>query len=243
MTSARRRASLVIAAIALITAIAALAWTRVGAADEARFGERRDKPVLLLLTSLPIAFGENFSLEEAGSPLLEALEKRYSVRPIATSSAAELARGRLLLMAHPLAQPAEDLVALDDWVRDGGRVLLLADPLLEWPDSRSLGDPTRPPPMFMDTGLLQRWGLTLSVPRARGESERALADQPIVAVSPGELGGTCALAEQRTVATCTVGRGKVIVVADADFIDWRRGESGARGARAVIAALGQLERP
>ena len=62
-------------------------------------------------------------------------------------------------MAQPLAQPAEDLVALDDWVRGGGRVLLLADPMLEWPSKRPLGDPLRPPPMFMDTGLLAHWGL------------------------------------------------------------------------------------
>ena len=34
-------------------------------------------------------------------------------------------------MAQPLAQTAENLVTLDTWVRRGGRVLLLADPLLE----------------------------------------------------------------------------------------------------------------
>ena len=33
--------------------------------------------------------------------------------PISVTDPAELAKGRLLLMAHPLAQPAEDLVALD----------------------------------------------------------------------------------------------------------------------------------
>ena len=61
-------------------------------------------------------------------------------------------------MAHPLAQTAENLVALDQWVRGGGRVLLLADPMLEWPSERPLGDPLRPPPMFMDTGLLAPLG-------------------------------------------------------------------------------------
>ena len=127
-----------------------------------------ERPTLLLLTSLPLVFGEQFSLEGGGSPALTALETRYRVVPISVTDAAELAKGRLLLMAHPLAQPAEDLVALDAWVRRGGRVLLLADPMLEWPSKRPLGDPLRPPPMFMDTGLLAHWGLRLDAPDERG---------------------------------------------------------------------------
>ena len=79
-------------------------------------------------------------------------------------------------MAQPRAQPAEDLVALDNWVRGGGRVLLLADPMLEWPSERPLGDPFRPPPTFADTGLLAHWGLKLDAP-----------DEPGRRV--GELGG------------------------------------------------------
>ena len=60
--------------------------------------------------------------------MLRVLETRYAVMPIATTDARSLKQARLLLMAHPLAQPAENLVDLDQWVRDGGRVLLLADP-------------------------------------------------------------------------------------------------------------------
>lgn len=243
MTAPRRRVVLAFAVLLILALIGALAWSRSGSADDPRFAERADKPVLLLLTSLPIAFGEQFSLDEAGSPLLAALEKRYSVRPIATASAFELAGAKLLLMAHPLAQPAEDLVALDHWVRGGGRVLLLADPMLEWPDGRPLGDPTRPPPMFMDTGLLMRWGLQLSTPSGRGPRDRSLAGEPIVAISPGELGGNCAVERRRAVANCKVGFGRVTVVADADFIDWRRGRDGELGQRALIAALAALERP
>src|SRR5438128_1273825 len=93
------------------------------------------RPVLLLLTSLPIVFSEQFSLQGGGSPALDALRTRYRVVPISVADEAELKTGRLLLMAQPLAQPAEDLVALDQWVRGGGRVLLFADPMLEWPSA------------------------------------------------------------------------------------------------------------
>ena len=131
-----------------------------------------DRPTLLLLTSLPLVFAEQFSIEGGGSPALKALETRYRVVPISVADDAELGKGRLLLMAQPRAQPAEDLVALDKWVRGGGRVLLLADPMLEWPSTRPLGDPFRPPPMFADTGLLAHWGLKLDAPDERRPEAR-----------------------------------------------------------------------
>ena len=74
----------------------------------------------------------------------------------------------MLLAAQPRALPAEELVALDAWVRRGGRLLLLADPMLEWPSERPLGDRLRPPALFADTGLLQHWGLRLDAPDERG---------------------------------------------------------------------------
>ncbi|MGI8932026.1 MAG: hypothetical protein ACR2FK_06590, partial [Sphingomicrobium sp.] len=98
-----------------------------------------ERPTLALLTSLPLMFGESFSLDSGGSPALFQIEQRYNVQPIGVADGASLAGKRLLLMAHPRAQPATALVELDQWVRDGGRVLLLADPRLSWPSERPLG--------------------------------------------------------------------------------------------------------
>src|SRR5437016_4491719 len=81
-------------------------------------------PALLLLTSLPLMFDEGFSLKGGGSEALRRLQSRYRVEPISVSSAPELSRGQLLLVAQPLAQTPENLVALDNWVRGGGRALL-----------------------------------------------------------------------------------------------------------------------
>ena len=89
-------------------------------------------------------------------------------------------------MAHPLAQPAEALVDLDRWVRDGGRVLLLADPQLEWPSERPLGDKLRPPPAFADTGLLRALGAAARCAgrsAARGSCE--LGGRSVLTASPG----------------------------------------------------------
>ena len=177
------------------------------------------KQRLTLLTSLPIVLGEEFSVKSTGSPALTALLERFRVIPISTTNAEELAKARLLLMAQPLAQTPENLVALDAWVRRGGRVMLLADPLLEWPSKRPLGDPLRPPPMFADTGLLVHWGLRLDAPDQRGPAVRSLAGFRIVTVSPGALYGTCAISSDRLVADCKIGKGRAIVVADADLLD------------------------
>ena len=99
------------------------------------------------------------------------------------------ASGGLLLMAHPRAQPAEALVDLDHWVRGGGRLLLLADPMLEWPSERPLGDPLRPPPAFADTGLLKHWGLRLDAPDERGPGSAHARRTDDLTVSPGSLVG------------------------------------------------------
>ena len=236
MTRAPRRSRLLLLVAAL--GVVSFLWWR-GSGDE--FGPRSDRPVLLLLTSLPVMFGEEFSLDAAGSPLLDALETRYRVQAIATTSPSELAHGRLLLMAQPLAQPAENLVALDQWVRGGGKVLLLADPLLEWADHRALGDVTRPPPMFSDTGLLGHWGLTLDTPEARGEQPSEIGGEPVTAISPGRLSGECALSGDGLVARCRLGNGEAVIVADADFVDWNRAGGAGKNHRALLAALDSLE--
>jgi hypothetical protein len=102
----------------------------------------------------------------------------------------------------------------------GGHVLLLADPRLDWPSERPLGDLLRPPPMFADTGLLSHWGMTLS--------EAGLASS-----------GPCAIADQGLIARCRIGRGSATVIADADFIDVK--EPGVAGLDLLMSELDRLE--
>jgi hypothetical protein len=241
MTRARFRALLILGVVLLAAvALAVAAGSRGPKPLPPRpAGER---PTLLLLTSLPLVFGEEFSLQQSGSPALKAIETRYRVVPISVTDPSELAKGRLLLMAHPLAQPGEDLVALDHWVRGGGRVLLLADPMLEWPSKRPLGDRLRPPAMFMDTGLLAHWGLRLDAPDERGATTRELGGFDVVTVSPGQLFGACRIGSDRLVAHCAIGKGRATIVADADLLDSDRlGLRAAHNLDALLEELAQLE--
>jgi hypothetical protein len=241
MTAARRRVLIVLAIVLAAGAAVALALSRPpGPSLPPR--PAGEKPALLLLTSLPLMFGEDFSVDGGGSPALSAIEKRYRIVPISVSSPAELAKGRLLLMAHPLAQPAEELVALDRWVRGGGRVLLLADPLLEWPSKRPLGDRLRPPPMFADTGLLTHWGLKLDAPDERGPRTGKLGDYEVLTASPGTLHGKCAVGEGGLAAHCSIGKGKATVVADADFLGVQHLDGPtAHNLDALLAELDRLD--
>jgi hypothetical protein len=238
MTGARLRA-LLLMAVALVAA-GALALTQ---SRQPPHNASQARPTLLLLTSLPLLFGEEFSLQRSGSPALKALETRYRVVPISVTDAAELGKGRILLMAHPLAQRAEDLVALDQWVRGGGRLLLLADPMLEWPSSRPQGDPLRPPAMFMDTGLLAHWGLRLDAPDERGPKALKLGGYAVLTASPGQLFGGCAISPDRLVAHCRIGKGKATIVADADVlaVDRLAGPT-SHNLDAVLRELARLER-
>ena len=184
-----------------------------------------EKPELLLLTSLPIVFPDELTLNDGGSPVLTALEHHYRVTPISVADRQSLGARRLLLMAQPLAQPGEALVELDQWVRGGGRVLLLADPALEWPSDRPLGDALRPPLAFADTGLLGHWGLRLDPPASFAVREVAVEGRTIRTAGAGVLqptGSNCKVGADRLVAHCRIGRGEATVIADADFLDSER---------------------
>lgn len=241
-----RRGPLLLAAVALLALVAGALLLTVGGGATSVPATRApaERPQLMLLTSLPIVFPEQMTLDSAPSPALEALSSRYQVVPINLADRQALTGRDLLLMAQPQAQPAEVLVELDDWVRRGGRVLLLADPLLEWPSERPLGDMLRPPLVFADTGLLAHWGLRMQAAEAPGPAERRTASGEVRTRAPGALiasGGNCTTAASGLVARCRIGKGEATVIADADFLDVATIEGAEREANLGLL-LDELER-
>lgn len=180
----------------------------------------QSKPELFLLTPLPLVWSEELGLDQAGSAALGRLEQDYKVTPVDLPS--ELPEGGLLLAAQPRALPAGELVKLDAWVRRGGRLILLADPMLEWPSELPLGDPGRAPIAYPDTGLLEHWGLRLETPDERGPRQLALGNRLVLTGSPGilvQLGRACLAADNGLLARCRLGKGRATVIADADFLN------------------------
>ncbi len=243
----RLSARLLLGGLVALLLAGALAWSRSGPDFPPRPPGKR--PPLMLVTTLPIVFPEEFTLQATGSKALSALETRYKVLPIGTTDAKSLRQAKLLLMAHPLAQPAEDLVALDKWVRSGGRVLLLADPKLDWPSNRPLGDKLRPPPSFADTGLLAHWGLRLEAREAQGPILLGGRHDLVAYISAGRLVSTntnCELSRGEIIAECAIGKGRAAVIADADFLNAdvaeAAGSSPENQMRELLEVLAQLER-
>jgi hypothetical protein len=232
----------------LLLLIGAAAFAISGRKPELDVSPRANKPALMLLTTLPIMFPEEFSLENSGSKVLTKLETRYRIVPLGTTDGASLRQAHILLLAHPLAQPAQSLVDLDRWVRNGGRVLLLADPRLDWPSKRPLGDKLRPPPAFADTGLLEHWGLELTQSEIDGPVSAEVGPNFVVFSSPGELRdlqAACDLEAKGIVARCRVGHGKITVVADADWLnvdDLSKEEGQDEQLSLLLRELARLER-
>ncbi len=204
------------------------------------------RPELYLLTPLPLLWSESFGLDQPGSPALKALEQAFRVRPVDLPS--QVPEGALLLAAQPRALPAEELVALDAWMRRGGRMLLLADPLLEWRSELPLGDRRRPPFAFADTGLLGHWGLRLDAPESRGPRTGEIGPTTVLTASPGTIvrtRGDCAVDKGGLLARCIVGRGRATIIADADFLNL--GDGGIDGPTdgnlpALVSQLDSLSR-
>ncbi len=199
---------------------AALFAAMLGACRNEAAPAEAPKPTVHVLTSLPLLFEEGFGLEPAKGEAATFLRDHYRLVPIDLPS--KLPKGGVLLAAQPRALPAEELVALDAWVRDGGKLLLLADPLLEWPSKRPLGDRLRPPVSFADTGLLAHWGLRLDAPDERGLKVMDYDGFELAYVSPGRLvktGGACVVEPDGIAATCRLGKGQATIVADADLLD------------------------
>lgn len=238
----RRRLAAGVAGLLLVIAAVVVALVIDGPRATLPPRPAGERPQLLVLTSLPILFPETITLDARAPPVLAALESRYALSPISVADRASLDGHRLLLMAQPFAQPAQVLVELDGWVRGGGRVLLLADPALEWPSDRPLGSALRPPLAYPDTGLLGHWGLRLDAPDTLGPKTVEVGNAKFRTASPGVLvatGGDCRV-EGGFVARCRIGKGEATVIADADFIDG--GESRSPSLVLLLRELDRLER-
>lgn len=180
------------------------------------------------MTSLPLVWGEggigDILAQGDKSPALTLIESLAPVDPVDVIDVDMLARHHVLMLAQPRRLAPQELVALDNWVQSGGRLLMFADPLLVWPSNYPLGDNRRPVPVSLLDPLLDHWGLKLGNAEAGGEAEQivALRGEKVVTMRPGHwlrLDPVCQ--KDGIVATCRIGEGRVIAVADADWLDAR----------------------
>ena len=130
-----------------------------------------------------------------------------------------------LIVAQPRALSPAENAALDAWVRAGGQLLLLADPMYTGHSPYALGDPRRPQAIVMLSPLLDHWGLRLDFDDKQPGGQRTASAMGLaVPVDlPGRFsiisGSDCRLWDEGMVATCRIGKGRIYALADATVID------------------------
>lgn len=208
-----------------------------------------DRPKLGLMTSLPLYWPLGLGIDQITSGQSElpwqrkVLEQRFELVPLDTLSPIAglspdepetdpLAGLDYLAVIQPRGLSPADNVALDDWVRDGGQLLLVLDPMLTGEYDVPLGDPARPVDMALIPPVVSRWGLAGSFnetqPSEVGYAELPKGRVPLhmwggirVVVVDGGLNG-CRTHESKAIASCNaVGKGTVTYLHDAAVFEHR----------------------
>jgi hypothetical protein len=190
-----------------------------------------------LFTSLPILWAESADLADMLKPQDEHWAKPLiagggEVVPLDALSEASLKGLSYLVLAQPRPLSPDENVALDAWVRGGGRLLLLADPMLTEETIFPLGDKRRPQDIAVVDPILGHWGLRLEFDSEDEfkEGPTAMMGMTIPVNMPGRLIATapqCRAWDQGELATCRIGQGRVLVLADAAVIE-REDAAGTR---------------
>lgn len=176
-----------------------------------------------VITALDIAWRP----DGATPPLAQALGPGVRLTPVARIDVEGLKAFDRLMIAQPRRLAPEELVAIDAWVRGGGRAVLFDDPWLVWPDAPPQGDRRAPPLSSMLDPLIGHWGLRLEpADLTRPQPERRfLGGGALVIVDRASRfavkTGSCRVEQGGLMALCRIGRGAVRLVADTDMLDAR----------------------
>ena len=220
--------------------------------------QKFDRQPLGLMTSLPLYWplgGEMDALVSGTTErpwVRQRLEQRYEIVPLDSfvSEAASAEPGvdtgdevsplssiDRLLVVQPRAVGSADNVALDQWVRDGGKLLYALDPMLAGEYEVPWGDPAHPIVHALVPPVFARWGLEVQFIEAQPFALRELEYGPgqlpvlmtgefLLAASSQDASnediaarGECELLAQGAIARCEVGKGRVTAIADAALFE------------------------
>ena len=204
-----------------------------------------------LMTSLPIYWNEAGSVADLlappdqGSPrhwVREELERNYVLVPLDTLwsgavgetdrsyVASQFNQLELLLLAQPYTLTPQDNVALDAWVRGGGRLLMFADPVLTEHSEFALGDRRRPQEIGLVPPIFARWGLSQSFDETQSQEGGTVdwegTDVPVnqrgrfaQAEKTSSSNGDCRILGDGLLAKCRIERGSALLIADAALLE------------------------
>ncbi|MEO0589324.1 MAG: hypothetical protein AAFZ11_02060 [Pseudomonadota bacterium] len=216
-------------------------------------------PTFALMTSLPLYWPLAADMTEiaSGSAAMPwprvFMERGFTIVPLDTLSPTlspsgeaqgmnPLADIQRLAIIQPRGLSPADNVALDEWVRGGGRLLLALDPALTAHYEVPVGDPRLPTMTALIPPVVARWGLAIRFDEARqeplgrapfpggGEALLRLHGEIAPAGLSANAVGDCAAAAPGLIVQCAVGKGQVTLIADAAMFEHRE-LAGATGER------------
>lgn len=162
------------------------------------------------------------------APIYKYWRDRYDIEAVDSLEGLSSIGTDIVMLVQPRAMAPADLADLDGWIRKGGDAIIMTDPDLLWPSALPLGDPQRPLSSGLLSPLLKHWGLELvSKDNSATAVELEYADHKIATVGIGgfevlELEDAndvaCKFSEAGFIAQCQIGAGRVILLADADFL-------------------------
>ncbi len=227
-----------------------LGFLALGLALVTRGASRASDGPVGLFTTLPILWNEAADvagiLKSSGQPhwARAVLARRGGITPLDSLAGqpghAPLDRLSRLILAQPRPLSPQENVALDNWVRGGGKLLLFADPALTAESAFAIGDPRRPQAVALLSPILHRWGLELQFDESQsfGEVQRRTMGGVIPVNLPGRFAmhgqPNCRLWDQGLLATCAIGKGRVVALADSALLE-NEDNDGAR-----TAAFGRM---
>lgn len=249
-----------IGAAAIVVVIAILAFTVLWGwrADDVPAANR---PVVAYMSSIALATGEGDIADVVGGksgadPLYTRLSQSFDLQPIDDLRRLDAMAPRALLMIQPRALGPQENVALDKWVRGGGRMILLTDPMLHRESRFPKGDNRAPLYTSLASPLLNHWGVELTLPLDEAEPvvTRTVEEFSFDAATPGafvykgrdaDTIAPCRIKAEGFIAACDFGQGRAVIVADVDFIDprfwdaggWASNDDGVKMLESQLATL------
>lgn len=208
--------------------------------------EPAPKERLGLMTSLPLYwplgmdFPELVSANGAMPQQRDLLEMRFELAPLDTLSPIPalsadqpdtdpLAGLDRIAVIQPRGLSPADNVALDEWVRKGGHLLLVLDPMLTGEYDLPLGDPRRPVDTALIPPIVERWGLTITFrvheKWDNGLRKVMLGKSAFTVAHGGDIeiiernDAVCQLHADAVIAQCDIAEGRVTLMVDAAMFE------------------------
>lgn len=241
--------------------IAAVLVAAVLLVQSGRPAPEEQRPSLMVMSSIPLQWG-NASMTDIASgkaepaPVYARLASDNKIMLVDDLQRMDEPGKAMLLLIQPRALAPSELVLLDKWVRGGGSAIIFADPALDWPSDLPLGDLRRPLFTSLLNPLFRHWGVELALPvdDSKGQDfDVSAGEYGLSLKSPGiwlvpekaKATAQCRIRKDEYIAVCKVGKGRALLVADADLLhedNWTGGvlSSGTMDwLEAVIAVAGK----